>query len=107
VHVKKRQLCRGETRHLRPTTQVKRNVALVLTGAIKPAPTRTGWHATLTVKRCVGGDYEQIWKGQAAGRRAGAFRLSYTPRLAGLYVARAKYGTGPSVESNKLYFAAS
>ena len=107
THAKKRQLCRGESHpSLRPTSQVRRNVALVLTGTIKPAPTRTGWHVTLTVKRCIRGDYRQVWKGQVAGGRAGAFRLSYTPRLAALYVARARYGTGPSVDSNKLYFAA-
>jgi hypothetical protein len=108
VHPKKRQLCRGESHAtLRPASQVKRNVAVTLTGTVKPAPARTPWHATLVVKRCVLGDYKQVWKGRAPGGRAGAFRVRYTPRLPGLYVARAKYGRNPSTDSDKLYFSAS
>jgi hypothetical protein len=108
THAKKRQICRGESHaNLLPASQVKRNSALTLTGAVRPAPTKSPWHATLIVKRCVGGDYKQVWKGQAAGGRTGTFRTTYTPRLAGLYVARAKYGNQPSVDSNKLYFSAS
>jgi hypothetical protein len=106
VHPKKRTLCRGDSHSIPlPVSQIRRNVPVSLTGAVRPAPAAAAWRATVVVKRCVRGDYKQVWEGVASGKSTGVFRASYTPRLPGLYFARAKYGLS-SVKSNKLYFSA-
>lgn len=107
VHPKTRTLCRGDS-HSIPlsASQIRRNVAVSFTGAVRPAPSATAWRAIVVIKRCVRGDYKEVWRGIVSGRTTGAFRASYTPRLPGLYFARAKYGL-PGVKSNKLYFSAS
>ena len=107
VHPKKRTLCRGDSHSIPlPISLIRRNVAVSLRGAVRPAPAATAWRATVVVKRCVRGDYKEVWRGVVSGKPTGVFRASYTPRLPGLYFARAKFGL-PSVKSNKLYFTAS
>jgi len=81
---------------------VNRGVAFTLVGSVRPAPTRSGWRVRVVVKRCVGGHYSKVWTGTAPGRTGGAFRIAYTPRSAGLFIAVADYGKDPNVSSRKV-----
>jgi hypothetical protein len=86
-----------------PYSAVGRGVAFTLVGSVRPAPTRPGWRVRVVVKRCVGGHYSKVWTGTAPGRAGGAFRIAYTPRSAGLFIARADYGRNPNVTSRKVH----
>ena len=104
-HAKKRQICPKESHAKRVLApQVKRNVAVRLTGTVTPIPT-AAWRVLVVIRRCVDGSYTGVWKGRVAGVRTGKFNTSYTPRLAGLYVVQAKFGVKPNrIDSNKVYF---
>jgi hypothetical protein len=85
-----------------PYSTVSRGAAFTLVGSVRPVPTKPGWRVHVTVKRCVGGHYTKVWTGTAPGRAGGTFRIAYTPRSAGLYIAVADYGRNPNVSSRKL-----
>jgi hypothetical protein len=88
--------------HADPYSAVGHGVALTLVGSVRPAPARTGWRVRVVVKHCVGGHYNKVWTGSAPGRAGGTFRIAYTPRSAGLFIAVADYGKDPNVSSRKV-----
>jgi hypothetical protein len=85
-----------------PYSAVGRGVAFTLVGSVRPAPTTRGWRVRVVVKRCVGSHYSKVWTGTAPGRTGGTFRIAYTPRSAGLFIAVADYGKDPNVSSRKV-----
>jgi hypothetical protein len=87
-----------------PYSTVSRGAAFTLVGSVRPVPAKPGWRVRVVVKRCVGGHYTKVWTGTAPGRTGGTFRLAYTPKSAGLYIAVADYGRNPNVSSRKVRF---
>jgi hypothetical protein len=81
---------------------VGRGVAFNLVGSVRPAPTRPGWRVRVVVKRCAASHYTKVWTGMAPGRKGGTFRITYTPRSSGLFIAVADYGKNPNVSSPKV-----
>ena len=81
---------------------VRPGVAVNLVGTVRPAPAKAGWSVRVVVKRCVNRHYTRVWTGKAAGRKGGTFRVAYTPRSAGLFIAVADYGRRPNVTSRKV-----
>jgi hypothetical protein len=88
--------------HADPYSSVGRGVAFNLLGSVRPVPTRLGWRVRVVVKRCINSHYTKVWTGTATGRKGGTFRIAYTPRSAGLFIAVADYGTNPNVSSRKV-----
>ena len=85
-----------------PYSTVPRGVAVTLVGSVRPAPTKAGWRVRVTVKRCIAGHYTKVWTGTTPGRTGGTFRIAYTPKSGGLFIARADYGKNPNVTSRKV-----
>ena len=81
---------------------VRSGSAVDLVGVVRPAPAKAGWRVRVVVKRCVNKHYTRVWTGMAAGRKGGAFRVAYTPKSGGLFIAVADYGRGPNVTSRKV-----
>jgi hypothetical protein len=100
THAKSSAKC-GDA-HADVYSAVGRGVAFTLVGSVRPAPTKPGWRVRVVVKRCVGGQYSKVWTGMALGRTGGTFRIAYTPKSAGLFIARADYGKNPNVSSRKV-----
>jgi hypothetical protein len=81
---------------------VRRGSPFELTGTVRPAPTKPGWRVRVVVKRCTGTQFRKVWTGMSAGRKGGTFRIAYTPRSAGLFIAVADYGKHPHAYSPKV-----
>jgi hypothetical protein len=100
THAKAMRKC-GDA-HADPYLAVARGVPFNLVGSVTPAPKKTVWKVRVVVKRCANGHYTRVWTGQAPGRKGGVFRLAYTPKTAGLFIAVADYGRRPNVSSRKV-----
>jgi hypothetical protein len=85
-----------------PYSTVSRGAAFSLVGSVRPAPTTPGLRVRVVVKRCVGGHFNRVWTGTARVRTGGTYRIAYTPRNAGLFIAVADYGKDPNVSSRKV-----
>jgi hypothetical protein len=88
--------------HADPYSAVGRGAAFNLVGSVRPVPAKLGWRVRVVVKRCIKSHYTKVWTGMATGRKGGTFRIAYTPRSAGLFIAVADYGTNPNVSSRKV-----
>jgi hypothetical protein len=88
--------------HADPYSVVPRGTAVKLVGSVRPVPKSSGWHVRVVVKRCVSKHYTKVWTGTATGAKGGTFRVGYTPKRPGLFIAVADYGKRPNVSSRKV-----
>jgi hypothetical protein len=98
----KRELVACGIRHHYTFFHVGRPVAM--DGFVLPAPSGA-WRVKVKVKKCIRGRFRTVWARHTRGRTNGTFTITYTPRHAGAYFARAYYyGVRPAVRSGKQYF---
>lgn len=98
----KRELVACGIRHHYMSFHVGRQITM--DGSVLPVPL-PGWRVKVKVKRCIRGRFRTVWERHTAGRANGTFTITYTPRRASAYFARAYYyGVRPAVRSSKQYF---
>jgi hypothetical protein len=98
----KRELVACGIRHHYTLFHVGRSIAM--DGSIQPVPS-AAWRVKVKVKKCSRGRFRTVWARHTKGKKNGTFTISYTPRRAGAYFARAYYyGVRPAVRSGKQYF---
>lgn len=82
----------------------RRGQPIRITGLTQPRPGHT-WQVKVKIKRCTNGRFTTVWTVRATGRSDGAFSVSYLPRGAGAYFARAyDESATPTRTSDKRYF---
>jgi hypothetical protein len=82
---------------------VRRGVRITISGRVSPTPLRA-WHVRVRVQRCVAGKFRPIWARSVLGRATGAFSVAYLATTPGVFIAKAKYGLKPIVDSNNVHF---
>lgn len=83
----------------------RRGQPIRITGLKQPRPGHA-WQVKVKIKRCTDGRFTTVWTVRAAGRSDGAFSVSYLPRGAGAFFARAyDESTTPTRTSDKRYFS--
>jgi hypothetical protein len=98
----KRELVACGIRHHYTFFHIRRPIAM--DGSVLPVPSGA-WRVKVKVKKCIRGRFRTVWAHHTKGRTNGAFTITYTPRHAGAYFARAYYyGVRPAVRSGKQYF---
>jgi hypothetical protein len=78
--------------------------AVLVAGAVTPAPAAAAWQVKVKIKRCVAGRFRTVATRIVAGHKDGTFYATFRFAVRGFLFARAYYyGVTPSAESDKQY----